>query len=259
MTLVGAYQPQETNLPELLKVVPVSADMLEVDNLGNAYLITGDEVVRYSKDGNANRDLSYSDKTLGTIYSLDVSQPLKLLLFYKELSQVAFLDNKLSIRGEPVALDELGYEQAALACSAFDNGMWIYDQLTFELIRLDRNLKEQFRSGNINQLVRKVVQPNFVIEANNWVYLNDPSLGILVFDSFGTYYKTLPIKNLKHFQITDPILFFDRGEGLETFHLKRLEFGNVELPELNFRQFGVSKDRLIFLSDEGLHFYRWPT
>lgn len=230
--------------------------MMEVDNLGNAYLVMGNEVVRFTKDG--ERNLTFSDKTLGNISSLDVSQPLKLLLFYRELSQVAFLDNKLSIRGEPVALDRLGYEQAGLACSAFDNGMWVYDQLSFELIRLDRNLQEIYRSGNINQLVRQVIRPNFAVESNNWVYLNDPKHGILVFDSFGTYYKTIPIKNLDHFQITDPYLFFNRGEGLESFHLKRLEYGKVELPELEFKQFGVSKDRLIFLTDKAVHFYRWP-
>ena len=51
-----------------------------------------------------------------------------------------------------------------------------------------------------------------MIEKDNRLFLNNPGTGILVFDVFGTYSKTLPILNLKTFQVVDnSVVYYKEG------------------------------------------------
>ena len=115
----------------------------------------------------------------------------------------------MSQNGDPIQLDALGYPLASLVGSSHDNGLWIYDQQNFELLRLNRNLEVEQRTGNLSQLLGIALQPNFIMEKDDRLFLNNPATGILVFDIYGTYSKTIPVKDLKTFQvIEDKILYF---------------------------------------------------
>lgn len=52
----------------------------------------------------------------------------------------------------------------------------------FALVRLDSKLAVAQTTSNLNQLLGIEINPNFMCEYNNSVYLNNPSTGILVFD-----------------------------------------------------------------------------
>ena len=74
--------------------VEAKADYFTSDNLGNAYLIKGHEIFKYLPNGKLfNR---YSNLMLGNITSVDATNPLKLLLFYRDFSKIQFLDNQLA-------------------------------------------------------------------------------------------------------------------------------------------------------------------
>jgi len=67
------------------------------DHLSNCYIISSDKLYKY--DPNNQTKFLYSDMSLGEISSVDASDPYKILLFYKELSEIIFLDNTLSALG----------------------------------------------------------------------------------------------------------------------------------------------------------------
>ncbi|PCJ89504.1 MAG: hypothetical protein COA57_01885 [Flavobacteriales bacterium] len=231
----------------------VKADFFTTDNLARIYAVNGDELRQYSPVGKQMN--VYSSKTLGEISFVDASNPLKIMLFYQSLSQVVFLDNTLSQQGDPVSLEEIGLEQVTLVCSSVNNGIWVYNQQQFQLARLDENLRSIAETGNIIQLIGDYVNPSFLLERKNWVYLNDPEKGILVFDIFGTYSKTIPVKNLSSFQVVENYLYYRDKTKLYKYDFKTLEISEVPLPSSEIGYLRVSKNKLLLLAENSLQVY----
>lgn len=197
------------------------------DNLSNVYLIDRDKFTKY--DVKLNFMKEFSNKNFGAITSADVTNPLRILLYYRDFGRVVFLDNTLSQNGEPIALEKLGYPLAILAATSYDNGIWIYDQPTFELIRFDQNLQITSRTGNLSQILGIELRPDFLLEKDNQVFLKHLT-GIMVFDVFGTYIKTIPIENISSFQVADDnIIYFSDGQ-LHTWNIKTAEESTYEEP-----------------------------
>ena len=220
------------------------ANQVVSDNLSNVYAVINDQFVKY--DSKLNKQKEFSNKNFGSITSADVNNPLRILLFYRDFGRVLFLDNTLSQNGDALAMENLGFPMATLAASSFDNGLWIYDQPSFELVRFNTNLEISGRTGNLSQILGIELQPNFILEKDNRVFLNNPTSGILVFDVFGTYIKTIPILHLNSFQVADDeIIYFAEGT-LKSWNLKTAETSVYEEPQyaraLNMR---IERDAII--------------
>lgn len=213
------------------------------DNLNNIYSVANNEIVKYDSEGKYFS--KFSDKTWGAIHHVDASNPLKILVFYKDFSKIIFLDNMLGQTGSTIFLEKLGLEQAQLACSSHNNGIWIFNQLNFELIRLAQTLEITNRTGNLGQVLAINMAPNFMLQHNNFLYLNNPETGILVFDSFGTYYKTIPIKGLSSFQVRDDDIVFIQKNKVGTFNLKSLKASIIAESDTGLVKANVEKNRLI--------------
>jgi hypothetical protein len=204
---LAAFSPV-MKLPDF--VINVEASRMTSDNIGNVYLIKDESIAKYDSKGVLQK--TFSNKNFGAITSADATNALRIILFYKDFNRVVTLDNTLSQNGDPLTLETIGYPLASLVAASHDNGLWVFDQANFELLRLNRNLQVENRSGNLSQILGIDLQPNFLIEKDNRLFLNNPSTGILTFDVFGTYSKTLPIKNLNKFQVVDDaILYFEKG------------------------------------------------
>jgi hypothetical protein len=201
----------ETRKPDV--TVNVEAEKMTSDNLGNVYLIKGESIFKYDSLGVLQK--TFSNKNFGAITSADATNALRIILFYKDFNRVVTLDNTLSLNGEPLTLETIGFPMASLVAASHENGLWIYDQQNFELVLLNRNLQVEHRSGNLSQILGIELQPNFIIEKDNRLFLNNPVTGILVFDVFGTYSKTIPILNLKSFQVVDNSVLYYKGRNLQ--------------------------------------------
>jgi len=237
----------------LIKSIPVNASFCTTDNLEQLYTVVDDELSKYSDNGILLH--TYSNKILGNISFVDAANPLRLLLFYRDFVQIVFLDKTLSAIGGNILLENLGYEQAILTCTSNNNGFWLYDTQDFQLIRLDQNLKTTHNSGPINQLLGIEILPNYLIEYNNFIYLNDPERGILVFDIYGTYYKTIPLKGLASFQVIGDNLFYFSNNTLNSHHLKTLEASTIDLPDTGIVSVRIEKQKLFLLKEKSLDIY----
>ena len=134
----------------LINTVNGTSTFMTSDNLGNLYMVVNNELRKYDTDGKLQK--TYSDKSLGNLDFVDVTNPLTILLHYKDLRQLVFLDNMLSVKGSPIVLDNLGVLQPTLVCNSYDDGFWIYDQQEFQLERFNKDLSISNQSGNIVQL-----------------------------------------------------------------------------------------------------------
>lgn len=236
-----------------IKSIPVRAQAITTDNLSYVYLLNNDVLQKCDPSGNPFR--SYSNKTLGKITSVDASNPLKVVLFYRNFLQVVFLDNMLAQNGDPVSIESLGYPQTQLVCSSHNSGIWIYNQQNFELLRLNQDLQLVSQTGNLAQLLGIQLQPNFMLEYDNRLYVNNPSTGILVFDVFGTYNKTIPLYKLDNFQFKgNEIIYYQQGM-LKSFNTLTLELGQSALPDSTAIGVRLIGDKLYLLKRDTLGFY----
>ena len=200
-----------------------AATNFTTDNLGNAYLINGPTIRKFDSHGIFQKE--FSNKNFGAVSSADATNALRIVLFYRDFNRVVFLDNTMSQNGDPVQLEALGFPLATLAASSHDNGLWIYDQQNFELVRFNRSLQIEQRTGNLSQVLGiDSLQPDFILEKDNRLFLHNPTTGIMIFDIFGTYSKTIPVKGIKTFQVEDDnIIWF--AKEMNYINIRTLETG----------------------------------
>lgn len=237
----------------LLATIETEADFFTTDNQGNVYLVKKNELTKYDKTG--RRLYKYSDKKWGNISFVDASNMLNLLVYYRDFLQVVFLDNTLSLNGEAVSLDKIGFQQAQLVCSSHNSSIWLYDQQNFELIRLNQALEKKQQTGNLNLLLNASLQPNMLLENDNRVYLNNPSSGILIFDIYGTYYKTIPLKNLTRFQPKGDWIYFTSDNKAKAYNIKTTEEKLFETPLNDFKNFRLEMGILVLQTEKSLIIY----
>ncbi len=232
----------------------VSGTRLYVDNLENVYVINDNEIFKYKPDGKLfNR---YSNKALGKVTLIDVSNPLKILLFYKDFSRIVYLDNTLTENGSTIFLDENDLELATLACASYDNGLWVYTTQNFRLVRFSQDLNITVDSKNINNFVNYGIQPNYLIEREGQVYMNDSTLGVVVFDIFGTYYKTVPIKGLDKIEVANKKIFYLKDDKLGVYDMKTFEEFEIPLPSGKVGDFYINENKLYVLNEGKLEVYK---
>lgn len=208
--------------------IKTKLDYFTTDNIGNIYIIKDDELVKYLPSGKFF--VRYSNLKLGNITSVDASNPLKILLYYRDFEQVVFLDNQLSLNSDVVSLQDLGYEQTDLVCASTNNSFWIYNKQNNELIRFNESSKKVAATGNLKQVLQTNLNPNFLTEHNGYVFLNCPETGIYVFDIFGTFSKIISLKNLKIFQVNETIVYYKKDSSMCSYNFKTFEDACKTIP-----------------------------
>jgi hypothetical protein len=235
--------------------VPVKGNALEVDNLGDVYVLANQDIIKYRSNGQFYR--SYSNKSLGNISRIDASNPLKTLVFYRDLSRLVFIDNTLSEQQDNVYLERFGREFASLACTSNDeNGFWLFDPVAFSLTRYNQKMNVKAEVLNINQLTGKTINPIWMIERGNRLYLVDAKNGILLFDIFGTYLKTIPLIGITKLWVDgDLLIALNEKKELTQSTITGMEQKLISLPENDFADICWNAGRLYVLGKEKLTVY----
>ncbi len=237
----------------LLKTINVSANFFTTDNQSNIYVVKENELIKFDKTG---KELyKYSNKNLGNIDFVDASNMLKILVFYKNFSQGMFLDNTLSLTGEPISFDKLGYQQVQLICASQNNSVWIYNQQNFALLQLDISYNVSHQTENLNALLNLDLQPNFLLEHDNKIYLNNPSTGILIFDIYGTYYKTIAVKNAEKIEVIGDWVYFIENKKARAYNIKTTEEKQFEMPVSDFLNYRLGMGLLLIQTTNNISIY----
>lgn len=253
--LLIALLPQqvEKKAPQLIKSIATQADIMSSDHMGNVYLAHKNTLWMYNSLGDSLR--SYNTKQYGDISFIDATNPYKILVFHKDYGILQFLDNFLSQNAAPINLQELGFDMAQLACHSRENGFWVYDWTEQKVVRMDNNLRVTHQTVNLRQWFGNAFQPNFMLEYNQQVYLNEPSRGILIFDQFATYIKTIPLLGLNSPQIMEKSIYYHKNNQFCNYVLKSLELNCVDFASGEILDMHIQKNRLYLLEKGKLNIY----
>lgn len=223
------------------------------DRFGNVYKISEQGITKY--DIATGDYKSFSNKYLQSVSTVDVSNPLKILVFYKEISCFQFIDNTLSATSDVIILSDMGIYQPITMCSSTNNGFWIYNAENSQLIRYDHNKQDQTKVSNLSQMLGLNLQPSFMLEQNNILFLSNPETGVLMFDIYGSYMKTLPLKHLSAFQVLGDNIFYFADKKLNTYNIRTFAESSFALPVEAAKNCRIENKQLFIQDTTGIKIY----
>lgn len=231
-------------------------DILDSDYLGNLYFINKDIITKISPKLDTLFQQSF--KVAGDLTLMDVGQSMKILLYSRDQNLIAYLDNTLTASEAEISLADKGlYMVELVTLSMLNNDLWVYNAENFALEKYNQNFKQVFKSDNLAQLLYQELRPNYLVESEDQLYLNNPDHGVLVFDVYGTFLKTIPIKNVEKIRVLDKKIFYVKNDHIHYYDEKTLTTDEFQLPVKGIKYFCVSSEYLVLYDGKYIHFYKY--
>jgi hypothetical protein len=236
------------------KRFPAPSDFILTDAIGNIYSVKGNNITSYNNEG--QKLFSYANPFMGNISYVDVKDPMRILLFFKDFNKVVFLSNKLAELGSPIELDNAGYSGVSICCNSHLGGFWLFDSQTLQLVHLNLNLEAVHKGTVLSNIFKNTQElPIQLIEDNDMIYMSLPKTGLLIFDKFGAYQKTLPITNIGRFQtFGDKIILYSNNQFYS--YNKELIPDSISLPQnLNIVSASIYKNQIVASNKEEIFIF----
>lgn len=201
-----------------------------VDRLEQIYVWRTDNTISVRPRADVP-DYVYANNRRGRISAVDINNPLKIIVYYRDYMELQILDNTLS-EVSSLSLDQLAYDDVRAVTGSNDNNIWIYDAARYQLIKIGDNGEELLASINLTELRLNRLDPTDITEGNNRVYVTDPAIGIVVFDNLGQYIQTIPLRGVTEVYIDRQTVLYQLGRKLYGYNQRLLETTTLDLPEV---------------------------
>ena len=200
----GAQQETKDVVAPFSLTKTLSADIVDftVDNLGNIYVLNRDNQLKKVSPQGDSLAVFNDVRRYGKIASVDATNPLKILVYYREFSTIIELDRFLNIVNT-IDLRKLNILQARAVALAYDNNIWVFDELETTLKRIGDDGSLVDRTTDFRQLFDSVPDPSVIRDQNGLVYLYDPARGVYLFDHYGTLKSHLDFRGWQDFDVID--------------------------------------------------------
>lgn len=209
----------------LHRTIPSAIVDFTVDNLGNIYVLNIDnQLKKLNADGDSLA--VFNDvRRYGKIATIDASNPLKVLVYYREFTTIIELDRYLNIVNT-IDLRKQNILQAKAVGLAYDNNVWVYDEMDAKLKRIgdDGSLVDQ--TTDFRQLFDSTPDPAIIRDQGGLVYLYDPVKGVYAFDHYGALKSHLILPGWLDFDVIDKSLL---GRDDKKFY--RYQLGTLDMRE----------------------------
>jgi len=185
-----------------VRTLVIAEDIVDfsVDNLGNIYVINSDNQLKKLSPRGDSLAVFNDVRRYGKIGSIDVTNPLKILVYYRDFTTIVELDRFLNLINT-IDLRAQNILQAKAVGLAYDNNVWVFDELDARLKRIgdDGTLVDQ--STDFRQIFDTVPDPASVLDRDGLVYLYDTARGVYIFDHYGTLKTHLDFAGWKDFNV----------------------------------------------------------
>jgi hypothetical protein len=171
-----------------------------LDNIDNLYIVSSTGQIKKLNNRGDSVGVFNGIRAYGKLQAMDVTNPLKPLLFYKDFSTVVILDRMLANRTN-IDLRRHNVLQPTAIGLSYDNNIWVFDQYDSKLKKLDEAGNLLLETPDFRQLFNQTITPQKIINDNGFVYLADSTQGVFVFDNYGTYKRKILLKNWRNVDI----------------------------------------------------------
>ena len=227
-----------------------------VDNLDNLYVLNSRNQLRKY---NANGDSVgvFNDvRRFGKATLVDVSNPLKVLLYYRDFATVVMLDRFLNLVNT-IDLRKQNILQARAIGQSYDNRVWVFDELENKLKKVDEEGKLLQETADFRLLFDDAPVPQKLYDENKYLYVYDSLKGVYVFDYFGTIRNIIRIQGWQNLKVTGKYIFGSRADTLYRYDIGTFLYDEWPLPAplKEAKSFNFTGSRVYALKKEGLEVY----
>jgi hypothetical protein len=255
---VGFAKAQTDTSFQFVKTIRGDIVSFTVDNLDNIYLLSSTNQV---KKLNANGDsvAIFNDvKKFGQVTLIDVSNPLKVLLYYQDFATIVILDRFLNVRNS-IDLRRQNILQVRAIGQSYDNKIWVYDELENKLKKIDEDGALLLETPDFRQLFDQAPMPQKIFDQDQYVYLYDSAQAVFVFDYYGTLKNKILISRWQNFKVAGKYIFGSGANTLYRYDIKTFRVDEWKLPEEIFRAsaFNFSATRLYALRKDSIEIFNF--
>ncbi len=198
----AAAQPDSTLHTTLFKSLYTDITDFTTDNLGNIYILnTTGQIKKLNAKGDSVAVFNDVRKH-GKVYSIDATNPLKVLIYYRDFSTIVVLDRLLNIRNA-IDLRKRNLFQVKAIATSYDNNIWLYDELESKVKKIDDNGNTLLQTADFRQLYDSVPSPEVMYDRDGQLYIYDSKRGLLVFDYYGAQKNDIALKDVYDLQVID--------------------------------------------------------
>ncbi|MEY3195611.1 MAG: hypothetical protein RIQ78_1708 [Bacteroidota bacterium] len=183
--LLGCWGVLPAQIPDsmhLKRSITAIATFVTGDNLANIYLITSENAV-VKLDSLGRKVASFTNNRLGRAGFLDVSNPLKVLVWYPDFQTVIVLDRSFTELGR-LRMADAGLYAVRVVAMAFDGHLWVYDDAVSKAIKLSLDGAVLLESPPLQVYFPNRFAVTNIGDSGQGVYLNAPMSGLCVLDQY---------------------------------------------------------------------------
>ncbi|TAE12519.1 MAG: hypothetical protein EAY72_09420 [Bacteroidetes bacterium] len=181
-------------------------NQLSVDNFGHIYLVSNTNQIKKINSNGDSLAVFNDVRQYGTVGTLDVSNPLKPMVFYKDMLTIVLLDRLLGKKAV-INLNKLGLYQIGAACISYDGFVWVYNELDATVAKLDDNGIVVQQTADLRQALGVNLRVNSMFDYRGHLYLYDSTQGLYEFDYYGALLRKQAIKNYSSVAFLDNVLY----------------------------------------------------
>lgn len=242
----------------LQKQLITNAVTIEKDNLHNVYLINKEGQI---KKLNANLDsvgLFNNVRQYGTIYSLDATNSLKLLVYYKEFATILVLDRFLNVKNT-ISLRQQNIFQCSAIALSYDNMIWVYDDLEQKIKKLNDNGTVVFESTDLRLVVDGIQPPNQFYDVDGKLYFFNETNGLLCFDYYGAIKNNFGVQQVNGLGLVGNSFLSINPQKIQLQQLNTFSYKTYNLPTplQNATKLCLGKGKLAALKNNTLYIYNY--
>lgn len=211
-----------------------------VDNLGNIYVVTATNQIKKINKNLDSVAVFNNKKKLGNVSLIDASNPLKILIFYKDFSTIIVLDRFLNVQ-QTIDLRKQNIFQVKTIALSYDNNIWLFDELDASIKKIDEQGKIVFSSSNFRMLFDEYENPTNMFDSKGLLYLYNSKTGWLIFDYYGALKNKIEILHWENVNVIEETLI-----GTANYHLFKSSPKKLSLKEISIKgSLGVFKKIVI--------------
>lgn len=234
---------------EKLRTIAGAYTSFSVDNLGNVYLLsTTNQLKKLNQKGDSVA--VFNDiKKFGEATLVDVSNPTKIILYYKNFATIVVLDGMLQQKNT-IDLRRKNMFRVNAVSLSYDGKIWLYDELDNTLKKIDDQGEVLLKTPDLRQVFNQSIAPAKIFDQNQHVYLYDPQQGIYVFDYYGAFKNRIDITGWNNLRIADKNIVGTDSTNIYSYEIPVFKYSRIELPAafLGYRQM-LNNNRFFY----GLH------
>ena len=204
------------------------------DNFDNIYLLNSTDQLKKLNEKGDSVAVFNNIRKYGKVAQIDVSNPLRVLLYYKDFATLVILDRLLNVRGM-IDFRKQEIFQVQAVCLSYDNKIWLYDEFEHKLKKIDEDGKVLFATSDFRQLFDEAFSFTAISDQDGFLYLYDKNKGVYVFDYYGALKNIFSLTGYDNFKAVGKFITGTRNDSLMRYQPSNLLFQEVKLPE-SFRK-----------------------